>query len=195
GCAVVPEVKYSSSGSPARVTPEGTNETDEANAKEYECQPGTPTPDTTTRVQAPGSPANLSAEAASATTCRTDPRTSRSARSAGCSRVEAGMITAPSFIAARMTSHSGATLPSMSSTRSPRLTPSPRSQFATCAERPASAPYDRLTSVRPSGPPSESETIRSAGRSGCSAAITSNQSSAQLNSSSSGHANSRRAAA
>ena len=33
---------------------------------------------------------------------------------------DAGMITAPSFIVARMTSHSGATLPSISSTRSPR---------------------------------------------------------------------------
>jgi hypothetical protein len=50
------------------------------------------------------------------------------------------MITAPSFIAARMTSHSGATLPSISSTRSPRRTPSPRSQFATCADRADSDP-------------------------------------------------------
>ena len=47
------------------------------------------------------------------------------------------MMTAPSFIAASMTSHSGTMLPSMSSTRSPRRTPSPRSQFATCDDRAA----------------------------------------------------------
>ena len=98
------------------------------------------------------------------------------------------MITAPSFIVARMISHSGATLPSISSTRSPRATPSPRSHPATCDERADSDPYDSETSD------SSSLRIRSAGRSGCSAAITSNQSSAQLNSSSSGHANDRRAA-
>jgi hypothetical protein len=34
-----------------------------------------------------------------------------------------------------MTSHSGAMLPSMSSTRSPRLTPRSRSQFATWLDR------------------------------------------------------------
>ena len=92
------------------------------------------------------------------------------------------MITAPSFIVARMTSHSGATLPSISSTRSPRATPSPRSQPATCDDRSDSDPYDIETS-------DPSDRIRSAGRSGCSAAITSNQSSAQLNSSSDGHSN------
>ena len=47
------------------------------------------------------------------------------------------MITAPSFIAASMTSHSGTMLPSMSSTRSPRRTPSPRSQLATWFDRAA----------------------------------------------------------
>ena len=47
------------------------------------------------------------------------------------------MITAPSFIVARMTSHSGAMLPSMTSTRSPRRTPSARSQLATWPERAA----------------------------------------------------------
>ena len=45
------------------------------------------------------------------------------ARSSGLSRVLAGMITTPSLIAARMTSHSGAMLPSMSSSRSPRRAP------------------------------------------------------------------------
>ena len=44
------------------------------------------------------------------------------------------MMTAPSFIAASMTSHSGTMLPSISSTWSPRRTPRPRSQFATCAD-------------------------------------------------------------
>ena len=98
------------------------------------------------------------------------------------------MITAPSFIVARMISHSGTTLPSISSTRSPRVTPSPRSQPATCDDRAASSPYDNETSDPPS------DRIRSAGRSGCSAAITSNQSSAQLNSSSTGHSKEPRAA-
>jgi hypothetical protein len=49
------------------------------------------------------------------------------------------MTTAPSFIAASITSHSGTTLPSISSTRSPRRTPRPRSQFAICADRAAMA--------------------------------------------------------
>ena len=44
------------------------------------------------------------------------------------------MMTAPSFIAASMISHSGTMLPSISSTWSPRRTPRPRSQFATCAD-------------------------------------------------------------
>ena len=72
-------------------------------------------------------------------TCRTSPRVIRSARSSGPSSVDAGMMTAPSFIAARMTSHSGAMLPSMTSTRSPRRAPSPRSQLATWLERAASS--------------------------------------------------------
>ncbi len=82
---------------------------------------------------------NLAARPVSVTTCRTVPRSTRSARSSGPSSVDAGMITAPSFIAARMTSHSGAMLPSISSSRSPRRTPSWRSQFATWFERADSA--------------------------------------------------------
>ena len=43
----------------------------------------------------------------------------------------AGMITAPSFIAARIVSHSSTWLPSMTIMRSPRRTPRSRSQLAT----------------------------------------------------------------
>src|SRR6266536_5993441 len=39
GFAVVPEVKYSSIGSSARVGPSGVNSGDSANAAAYECQP------------------------------------------------------------------------------------------------------------------------------------------------------------
>src|SRR4029077_2071250 len=160
---------------------------EKANAEEYECHPSA-SPATTIRVQSPGTAENFGAPAASVITCRTCPRDTRSTRSVGCSSVEAGMITAPSFIVARMISHSGTTLPSISSTRSPRATPSPRSQPATCDDRSDSDPYDSETSD-----PSSAR-IRSAGGYGSSAAITSNQSSAQLNSSSAGQRNERRAA-
>ncbi len=89
---------------------------------------------TTTAVHSPVTSANLVIWPASAITCRTCPAQIRSSRSAGCSSVEAGMITAPSFIAASMTSHSGTMLPSISSTWSPRRTPRPRSQLATCED-------------------------------------------------------------
>ena len=87
------------------------------------------------RVQSPGTSANFSVSADAVTTCRTSPRSTRSARSRGPSSVVAGMTTAPSLMQASITSHSGATLPSTSSSRSPRSTPSARSQDASCAER------------------------------------------------------------
>ena len=93
----------------------------------------------------------------------------------------AGMITAPSFIAARIVSHSSTWLPSISDhpVAAARRRAS-RSQFATWFERAASSANVRRLS-RPSG-----STIHSAGLSPRSpAAIASNQSSAQLNSSSS----------
>ena len=71
------------------------------------------------------------AASAPAMTCLTRPRAKRSARSLRVSSVVAGTMTAPSFIAASMHSHSGTTLPSMSRMRSPRLTPSRRSPLAT----------------------------------------------------------------
>ena len=92
---------------------------------------------TAIRVQSPGTSRNFGTWADSVITCRTWPRVIRSARSTGPSSVDVGMITAPSFIAARMTSHSGAMLPSMSSSRSPRRTPSSRSQLATWFDRAA----------------------------------------------------------
>ena len=95
------------------------------------------------------------------------------------------MITAPSFIAARIVSHSSTWLPSMTMIRSPRATPCSRSQLATWFER-----ADSSANVRRVSEPSGS-TIHSAGRSPPSAASTSNQSSAQLNASSSGQRNSR----
>ena len=86
-----------------------------------------------------------------------------------------------------MTSHSGAMLPSMSSTRSPRRAPRSRSQLATWFERAAICAYVSRVSL-------SAVITRSASRSGCSAASTSNQSSAQLNSSSLGQANAALAA-
>ena len=47
----------------------------------------------------------------------------------------AGIITAPSFIAASIVSHNGATLPSINRIRSPRLTPSARNPLAMRLER------------------------------------------------------------
>jgi len=94
------------------------------------------------------------------------------------------MMTAPSFIAARMVSHSSTWLPSITMTRSPRRTPCCRSQPATRSELADSSANDQRRSV-----PSSS-TIHSAGSS-LPRAMTSNQSSAQLNSVSSGQRNSR----
>ena len=61
-------------------------------------------------------------------------RSGPSGRSASAS-VLAGITTAPSFIAASITSHSGTTLPSISRMRSPRLTPRARRPLATRLER------------------------------------------------------------
>lgn len=83
------------------------------------------------------------------------------------------MTTARSFMAARAVSQSSVWLPSMTTIRSPAPTPSPRSRFATRAERSDIAAKETTDSV-----PSSS-TMCSAGRS-LSRAMTSNQSSAQL---------------
>jgi hypothetical protein len=145
GWAVVPEVKYSSSGSVARVMPSGVNLADSSAASAYGSQPSGVAPlsgpgPTAIAVQRPPRPSNLAARLASVTTCRTSPRVIRSARSAVPNSVLAGMITTPSFIAARMTSHSGAMLPSIRSRRSPRRAPSSLSQLATWLDRLAKAP-------------------------------------------------------
>jgi hypothetical protein len=78
-----------------------------------------------------GPPPNLLASAAFAITWETPPRSIRSVMSLAVSSVVAGMITAPSFMAASSDSHSSAWLPSMSRIRSPRLTPCSCSQLAT----------------------------------------------------------------
>ena len=62
---------------------------------------------------------------------RARPRASRSAMSSLASSVVAGMTIMPSFIAASIVTHSGPTLPSISSSRSPRLAPSARKPLAT----------------------------------------------------------------
>ena len=82
------------------------------------------------------------------------------------------MTTAPSFIAASITSHSGTTLPSISRMRSPRLTPSARRPLAIRLEA-----ADSSAKVRVAAP---SPTIFSAGwsASGPRASSASNQSSA-----------------
>ena len=74
------------------------------------------------------------------------------------SSVVAGMITAPSFMQASMTSQSGTTLPSMRSTASPRRTPWARRKFATWLER-------RDISAKVSFTSPASSTTHSAGRS------------------------------
>ena len=114
----------------------------------------------------------------------------RSRRSAAPSIGVDGISTAPSFIVARMVSHSSTWLASMRMIRSPRATPWERSQFATRFDRRVISANEYFPSV-----PSCS-TIHSAGRSAeaGSAPIASKCSSAQLNSSSSGQVKSRRAA-
>ena len=79
-------------------------------------------------------------------------------RPAGGIITAVGIRGAPSFMPASWVSHSSSWLPSMSSTRSPRRTPRPRSQFAVRAEDPASSRKVRRSSV-----PSSS-TIHSASR-------------------------------
>ncbi len=105
------------------------------------------------------------------------------------SRVVAGMTTAPSFIAARMVSHSSTWLPSMRMIRSPRATPCPRNQFATWLER-----SDSSRKVQCASLPSLS-TIHSARAEprSASAATASKWSIAQLNSPISGQRKSRTA--
>src|SRR3954447_26358847 len=58
GCAVVPEVKYSSSGSSARVATSGVNVSRCSKLLPYDNQPGTSSP-TAMRVQPPAIPSNF----------------------------------------------------------------------------------------------------------------------------------------
>src|SRR6516162_3062309 len=97
----------------------------------------------------------------------------------------AGIITAPSFIAASIVSHNGATLPSINRIRSPRLTPSARNPLAMRLER-----CDNSAKVKLAAP---SLTMRKAVLSPVSpcASSASNQSRAQLNRSSAGQRKSR----
>ncbi len=97
------------------------------------------------------------------------------------------MTTAPSFIAASTVSQSSNWLPSMRMIRSPRATPTDRSQLATRLDRSDSSANVQYAS-EPSG--STIHNARWAPRSG-SAATASKWSSAQLNSSISGQRKSR----
>ena len=87
------------------------------------------------RVYAPGNTSNLAVADAVQITCLTAPRSKRSARSSVLTSVVVGTITAPSFMQASMVSHNATSLGISSITRSPRATPSERSQLATCDER------------------------------------------------------------
>ena len=128
------------------------------------------------------------ASAARTTTCLALPRSMRSRRSLSASSVVAGITTAPSFIAASIVSHSSTWLPSISTIRSPRATPCARSQFASWSER-----VDQLGErQRPRRPVRLDD--QQPDRRRCRARTPSNQSSAQLNSSSAGHANDAQAA-
>ena len=135
---------------------------------------------TTIRVKLASIAWNFPVHEASVTTCFTLPRVKRSARSLSVSCDVAGMITAPIFIAASIVSQSSQRLPNMTSIRSPRLTPSADNEFATRFEisessanvcDPASPSSEKTRSAIPRFP----------------LAKTSNQSSAQLKSSNSGH--------
>ncbi len=92
-------------------------------------------------------------------TCLTAPRSKRSVRSSALTSVVVGTITAPSFMQASMDSHSATSLGISSSTRSPRATPSERSQLATWFERSAMRAKLTLSSLP------FSSTIHSAGAS------------------------------
>jgi hypothetical protein len=96
--------------------------------------------------------------------------------------VVAGMITAPSFIAASIASQSASSLPSMTRMRSPRFTPQERKVLATRLDDSESCANDRVTGG------AVSLTRCSAGF-WLPRAKSSNQSSAQLKSSSFGQRN------
>jgi hypothetical protein len=125
------------------------------------------------RVTSPPTSANRSAAEARAMTCCAPPRVTLSRASAAPSSGVAGMMTAPSFITARMVSQSSTWFPSIITIRSPRATPRARSQLATWLDRAAISANENRCS-EPS-----SSTIHRAGLL-LPSAITSNQSSAQL---------------
>jgi len=86
-----------------------------------------------------GNPAKRPARPASVTIAFTWPRSRRSRRSSRSSSVVAGIMTAPSLMAASIVSHSGRLFGSMMSRRSRAPRPSEAKKFATCAERRASS--------------------------------------------------------
>jgi hypothetical protein len=92
--------------------------------RRWRCAPPAP-------ARSGSSPSNLPACDGVVTTARTRPRSKRSIRSSRLSSNVAGIITAPILMQASISSHSGTSLPSISSTRSPRATPRPSSQLAT----------------------------------------------------------------
>ena len=91
------------------------------------------------RLQSPGSPRIFSAPSGSVTTCFTSPRVMRSWMSSGVRRDVAGMTTAPSFMAASITSQMCTELGSIMRTRWPRSTPWRLRYTATRFERSASS--------------------------------------------------------
>ena len=137
GCAVVPEVKYSSSGSSARVGPSG--------AKPYGCR--------TPRVRAPASRSRRAGPpTAILVSPRPGPRTWRRQAALGDHVPDVAALDPVGQVVGaeqgrgrddhRAELHRGQhglpqrpMLPSISSTRSPRRTPSPRSQLATWLDR------------------------------------------------------------
>src|SRR5215212_2167463 len=70
GCAVVPDVKYSSSVSSARVATSGSNVSRCSKLLPYDSQPRTSSP-TAMRVHDPGTSANFPVSAERVTTCAT----------------------------------------------------------------------------------------------------------------------------
>jgi len=99
------------------------------------------------RVSFASSASNLPVSALSTTTKFAPPICTRSRTSSGDSCVVAGNTIAPSFIDASITSHNSARFGSISSRRSPRVTPRPRRKFAIRDERSDICAYE---SLRPS---------------------------------------------
>ena len=107
------------------------------------------------RTQSPATGSSVATPASSVTTQRIRPRAMRSPRSAAVSSVEAGLTTAPSFMAASVISQSGVVFGSITRMRSPRDSPARRRNDAAREDR-----SDSSANVERSGGPASGATHR-----------------------------------